>query len=61
MKRSFYFIAAFAATFSLSGCSLIEGIFKGGFIFGVIIAIIIGLIIWALSSFSSQNLREDLN
>lgn len=59
MKRATYILALLLTMSSLSGCSLIGDIFKGGFIFGVILAVIIGLIIWALSSFTSQNLQEE--
>ncbi|WP_158827924.1 hypothetical protein [Mucilaginibacter lacusdianchii] len=59
MKKLLLALFVLFSTFTLSGCQLIGDVFKGGFIFGIILAVIIGLIIWALSSFSSENLVKN--
>ncbi|HEY4195724.1 MAG TPA: hypothetical protein VGM63_09325 [Mucilaginibacter sp.] len=48
MKKSVLPLTAVFLVTSLSGCGLMEGAFKAGFIIALIIAAIIGLLIWIL-------------
>jgi len=46
MKKFILPVICILLTFSLSGCGLMEDVFKAGFIIAIIIAALIGLLIW---------------
>jgi uncharacterized membrane protein YtjA (UPF0391 family) len=54
MKKA-HFLLIVLAVFGMSGCSLIEGIFKAGAIAGIIsVIVVILIIIWLISLFRGK-------
>lgn len=50
--KKFNLLLLLAAITALSGCSVVEGIFKAGAVVGVIaVLVVIGIIIWIISMF----------
>ena len=46
MKKQFIIVFSFLLAFNLSGCSVVEGIFKAGMIWGImlVVFVVIGII-----------------
>ncbi len=54
MKKFNYLLFVLAA-FALSGCSVIAGIFKAGFVVGIIaVMVVVVLIIWLVSAITRK-------
>lgn len=48
MKKFIYMVGCFFLCTALSGCSLVEGAFKAGFIIALILVAIVGVLVWIL-------------